>query len=212
VQQGTTLEKNIAAVAPSAKIIAFRDYTPHGSRSRRAARTHSRAASRAAGILEGQSELQIVGELFSVEPFGIGVRQGDSDLRDEINFAIQDLWISGEYAMLFRKWFNAEPTVPIEVAVDRMSMEAEAEPRTRSLPACGGGRPREAIAERDGGRQEKSPLPLPHATRSSATLPRKRGGERGVCLAPGIRSASHALPLRLRADLGQSRPDHRRAS
>src|SRR5690242_6801066 len=27
VQQGTTLEKNIAAVAPTAKIVAFRDYT-----------------------------------------------------------------------------------------------------------------------------------------------------------------------------------------
>ena len=53
--------------------------------------------------------------MFSVEPFGIGMRQGDSDLRDEINFTLQDLWTSGEYTTLYRKSFNADPTIPIEV-------------------------------------------------------------------------------------------------
>ena len=57
---------------------------------------------------------KIVGDMFSIEPFGIGIRQNDSELRDEVNAVIQDLWTSGEYATLYRKWFNAEPTVPIE--------------------------------------------------------------------------------------------------
>jgi ABC-type amino acid transport substrate-binding protein len=35
-------------------------------------------------------------------------------LRDAVNFALQDLWTSGEYAALYRKWFNADPTYPIE--------------------------------------------------------------------------------------------------
>jgi ABC-type amino acid transport substrate-binding protein len=116
VQQGTTLEKNIAAVAPKAKVIAFRDYNAAWlalAQGRADAFTGSLNVLQ--GFLKDNPNFKIVGELFSVEPFGVGVRQGDSDLRDEINFAIQDLWTSGEYATLYRKWFNAEPTTPIEV-------------------------------------------------------------------------------------------------
>jgi polar amino acid transport system substrate-binding protein len=116
VQQGTTLEKNLAAAAPTAKIIAFRDYTAAWlalAQGRADAFTGSLNVLQ--GFLKDNPNFKIVGEMFSVEPFGIGVRQGDSDLRDEINFALQDLWTSGEYAVLYRKWFNAEPTMPIEV-------------------------------------------------------------------------------------------------
>jgi len=116
VQQGTTLEKNIAAVAPTAKVIAFRDYNAAWlalAQGRADAFTGSLNVLQ--GFLKDNPNFKIVGELFSVEPFGIGVRQGDSDLRDEINFAIQDLWTSGEYATLYRKYFHAEPTTPIEM-------------------------------------------------------------------------------------------------
>jgi ABC-type amino acid transport substrate-binding protein len=116
VQQGTTLEKNIAAVAPTAKIVAFRDYNAAWlalAQGRADAFTGSLNVLQ--GFLKDNPNFKIVGDLFSVEPFGVGVRQGDSELRDEINFAIQDLWTSGEYASLYRKWFNADPTVPIEV-------------------------------------------------------------------------------------------------
>jgi ABC-type amino acid transport substrate-binding protein len=116
VQQGTTLEKNLAAAAPTAKIIAFRDYTAAWlalAQGRADAFTGSLNVLQ--GFLKDNPNFKIVGEMFSVEPFGIGVRQGDSDLRDEINFTLQDLWTSGEYAALYRKWFNTEPTTPIEV-------------------------------------------------------------------------------------------------
>jgi ABC-type amino acid transport substrate-binding protein len=116
VQQGTTLEKNIAAAAPTAKIVAFRDYNAAWlalAQGRADAFTGSLNVLQ--GFLKDNPNFKIVGDLFSVEPFGVGVRQGDSELRDEINFAIQDLWTSGEYASLYRKWFNADPTVPIEL-------------------------------------------------------------------------------------------------
>jgi len=116
VQQGTTLEKNIAAVAPSAKVIAFRDYNAAWLalvQGRADALTGSLNVLQ--GFAKGNDGFKIVGELFSVEPFGIGVRQGDSDLRDEANFMIQDLWTSGEYAKLYRTWFGSDPTIPIEV-------------------------------------------------------------------------------------------------
>jgi polar amino acid transport system substrate-binding protein len=115
VQQATTLEKNIAAAAPKAKVIAFKDYN---SAWLALAQGRVDALTGSVNILQGfaknNDSFKIVGERFSVEPFGVGVRQGDSALRDEINFAIQDLWNSGQYAELYRKWFGADPDVPIE--------------------------------------------------------------------------------------------------
>lgn len=116
VQQGTTLEKNIAAAAPAAKVVAFRDYNAAWlalAQGRVDALTGSLTVLQ--GFMKDNPNFKIVGELFSVEPFGIGVRQGASDLRDEINFTIQDLWTSGEYAALYRKWFGSDPSIPIEV-------------------------------------------------------------------------------------------------
>jgi ABC-type amino acid transport substrate-binding protein len=116
VQQGTTLEKNIAKVAPEAKVVAFKDYT-----SAWLALVQGRvdALTGSMNILQGfqkdNADFIILPDRFSVEPFGIGVRQGDSGVRDAVNFALIDMWKSGEYAELYRKWFHAEPEVPIEV-------------------------------------------------------------------------------------------------
>jgi ABC-type amino acid transport substrate-binding protein len=116
VQQGTTLERNIAAAAPTAKVVAFRDYNSAWlalAQGRVAALTGSLQILQ--GFMRDNPNFKIVGDLFSTEPFAIGMRQGDSDLRDEVNFMLQDLWTSGEYATLYRKWFGSDPPVPIEV-------------------------------------------------------------------------------------------------
>jgi polar amino acid transport system substrate-binding protein len=116
VQQGTTLEKNIAQAAPGAKIVAFKDYN-----SAWLALVQGRvdALTGSLNILQGFSKSNadfiILPDRFSVEPFGVGVRQGDSSLRDVINFTLQDMWTSGEYAKLYMKWFGVEPDVAIEV-------------------------------------------------------------------------------------------------
>jgi len=67
------------------------------------------------GFQKNNQSFKIVGDMFSVEPFGIGMRQGDFALRNEVDFALQDLWISGAYQELYRKWFKAEPETPIEL-------------------------------------------------------------------------------------------------
>jgi polar amino acid transport system substrate-binding protein len=116
VQQGTTLEKNIAKVAPQAKVTAFKDYD-----SAWLALVQGRvdALTGSMNILQGfqknNANYEILPDRFSVEPFGIGVRQGDSSLRDAINFALIDMWKSGEYTALYRKWFHTDPEIPIEV-------------------------------------------------------------------------------------------------
>ncbi|MGI9645880.1 MAG: transporter substrate-binding domain-containing protein [Ilumatobacteraceae bacterium] len=37
--------------------------------------------------------------------FGVGVAEAQSDWRDEVNFALQDLWIDGTYLELYDRWF-----------------------------------------------------------------------------------------------------------
>ncbi len=116
VQQGTTLEKNIAAAAPEAKLVGFKDYN-----SAWLALVQGRvdALTGSLNILQGfakeNKDYQIVGDIFSTEPFGIGVRQGDSAMRDLVNETLQELWKSGEYRELYMKWFGEEPRYPLEI-------------------------------------------------------------------------------------------------
>lgn len=116
VQQGTTLEKNLAKAAPQAEIIGFKDYNSAWLALRQG---RVDALTGSIDILQGfsknEKDFHIAGGRFSDEPFGMGVRQGDSALRDKINFVLQDLWASGKYQELYKKWFGADPDIPLEM-------------------------------------------------------------------------------------------------
>jgi polar amino acid transport system substrate-binding protein len=115
VQQGTTLEKTLALAAPEAKIQSFRDYTTAWLALRQG---RADAFTGSYDVLRGFAReapgFQIVGAKFSLEPFGIGMRHGDWQLRNAVNAVLQDLWISGRYQEIYRKWFQVDPDVPIE--------------------------------------------------------------------------------------------------
>ena len=116
VQQGTTLEKNLAKANPAAKQLAFKDYTSAWlalKQGRADALTGSHHI--LLGFAKDDPQYQLAGERFSVEPFAIGVKQGDSDMRDLINQVLQDLWKSGKYAEYYRKWFGTEPDFQMEI-------------------------------------------------------------------------------------------------
>lgn len=115
VQQGTTLEKNLATLAPDAKIQSFRDYTTAWLALRQGrADAFTGSSDVLRGFARETTGFQLVGGKFSLEPFGIGVRHGDWRLRNAINAVVQDLWTSGRYRELYLKWFQIEPDVPIE--------------------------------------------------------------------------------------------------
>ena len=116
VQQGTTLEKNLAKLAPDAKVQAFRDYTSAWlalRQGRADALTGSYDILR--GFIRETPGFHIVGDKFGVEPFGIGFRHGDWQLRDFVNGVLQDLWVSGRYREIYRSRFQVDPDVPLEV-------------------------------------------------------------------------------------------------
>ena len=116
VQQGTTLEKTIARLAPTAKVTAFRDYDAAWlSLAQGRADVLTGSLNILQGFAKNNDGFKIVGALFSSEPFGIGIRKGDWAMRDAIDETVQDLWTSGAYAKLYQARFGAPPVTPIEV-------------------------------------------------------------------------------------------------
>ncbi|WP_449243135.1 transporter substrate-binding domain-containing protein, partial [Desulfovibrio sp.] len=53
---------------------------------------------------------EVIGDFISDEPYGIGLPQDDSALRDAVNFAIQDMWTDGAYMKIYDKWYG--PNTP----------------------------------------------------------------------------------------------------
>ncbi|MBN2299137.1 MAG: transporter substrate-binding domain-containing protein [Deltaproteobacteria bacterium] len=51
---------------------------------------------------------ELVGDFFSDEPYGIGLPENDSDWRDAVNFAIQDMWTDGTYMNIYNKWYGPD--------------------------------------------------------------------------------------------------------
>lgn len=53
--------------------------------------------------------LVIPGPLYTIEPYGMGIRENDSDWRDYINEVILELWETKRFHALWRKWFGRSP-------------------------------------------------------------------------------------------------------
>ena len=47
--------------------------------------------------------------------FGVGVPENDSEWRDDVNFALQNIWTSGEFQELYDPWFVDEDTRLIDL-------------------------------------------------------------------------------------------------
>jgi len=56
----------------------------------------------------GNGKVKAVGPDVKAAQYGIGFPKG-SELRDKVNIALLEMMEDGEYAKLYRKWFNADP-------------------------------------------------------------------------------------------------------
>jgi polar amino acid transport system substrate-binding protein len=65
-----------------------------------------------AAFAAGDDRLRLLSEGFNPVQFGFGVPEGDSNWRDAINYALQDLWVDGTYHRLYDRWFGPEAQVP----------------------------------------------------------------------------------------------------
>ncbi len=61
-------------------------------------------------------ELIVVGGLFTIEPYGLGLPAGDSYFKNLLDFSLQNLKEDGTYDRLYKKWFGDE-AIPYEIEI-----------------------------------------------------------------------------------------------
>jgi ABC-type amino acid transport substrate-binding protein len=66
--------------------------------------------------VEQDPEIEIAGGIETEEQYGLVVKQGNTELLDELNGALKEIVDSGEYATIFKKWFHKAPHAEIKTA------------------------------------------------------------------------------------------------
>ncbi len=106
--QGSTPEQTIRRLVPKANVVTFETY-PECLTALRGGRVDAVTTDNVIlGGYEAQdpNNLELVGGLFTFEPYGIGIRKGNASLVKAINETLADLKKSGEYAKLHEKWLK----------------------------------------------------------------------------------------------------------
>ncbi|HYW52934.1 MAG TPA: ABC transporter substrate-binding protein [Dongiaceae bacterium] len=106
--QGSTPEQTIRKLVPKANVVTFETY-PECLTALRGGRVDAVTTDNVIlGGFEAQdpNNLELVGGLFTFEPYGIGIRKGNASLAKAINDTLADLKKSGEYAKIHEKWLK----------------------------------------------------------------------------------------------------------
>jgi len=127
--QGSTPEQTIRRLVPKANVVTFETY-PECLTGLRGGRVDAVTTDNVIlGGYEAQdpANLELVGGLFTFEPYGIGIRKGNASLVKAINDTLADLKKSGEYAKIHQQWlkkplpgdFNAWYDMPAATAAEK---------------------------------------------------------------------------------------------
>jgi len=113
----TTSVQNLRKALPSASIVLFTGYVPAFlALQNRQIFAVSTDEAILAGILakaeEGEFEIPKVS--ISREPYGLGVRKGQTSFLRFVNQALLEMERSGEAKRIFDKWFGPESSAPLE--------------------------------------------------------------------------------------------------
>ena len=110
--KGSTSEQNAKRAEPQATIISFETY-PEAFLALKQGKVEAVTTDDA--ILLGiknkddkPGDFELVGEAISAEPYGLGMVENDSKFRDAVNFALMEMWTSGDYQKMYDKWFGKD--------------------------------------------------------------------------------------------------------
>ena len=109
--KGSTSEQNAAKALPSATVLSFDDY-PQAFLALQQGKVFAVTTDEAilAGILAkapNRGEFEIPAEVrISDEPYGLGMRKGDTNFVNLVNATLLEMEKNGEAAALFEKWFG----------------------------------------------------------------------------------------------------------
>lgn len=108
--QGSTSAKNIREKAPDAKVLEFPTYTEAFlalKQGRADAMTTDNSI--LLGFAAEDPNYELVGGLFTDEPYGLGFQQGHPEWVKYVNDFFKEIKANGKYAELYKKWFKQEP-------------------------------------------------------------------------------------------------------
>ena len=64
--------------------------------------------------------LTVTETMYSPAYFAIGIPENDSDWADIVNYALHELWLSGEFQEIYEKWFGNDSMCPIPMNNNHM--------------------------------------------------------------------------------------------
>jgi polar amino acid transport system substrate-binding protein len=110
--KGSTSEQNVKKAIPSATVLSFDDY-PQAFLALQQGKVAAVTTDEAilAGILAkapNKAQFEIPNIQISDEPYGLGMRKGDTNLVNFVNKTILEMEKSGEAARIFEKWFGPD--------------------------------------------------------------------------------------------------------
>lgn len=109
--KGSTSGKVFEVVQPTSKVIYF-DNVPimiEAIKTKKIDAATSDYAFLSTKAKKSRGTLKTVGKPFTIEPYGMGIKENESNLRDELNFIIQKSVKTGVYDKIYKKWFNKKP-------------------------------------------------------------------------------------------------------
>jgi len=122
VVQGATTGEKLKKVQPKVRLVYFQEY-PQAflalkQRKVDAVATDSSILAGLKASARHPERYKIVGKAFSYEPYGMGIRENDSDFRDLVNWALMDAIRSGNYFKIYNKWFGPHSKYHIPLTPD----------------------------------------------------------------------------------------------
>jgi putative glutamine transport system substrate-binding protein len=131
--QGSTPEQTIRRLVPKANVITFETY-PECLTALRGGRVDAVTTDNvilAGYAAQDPNALELVGGLFTFEPYGIGIKKGNDSLTKAINDTLADLKKNGEYAKIHEQWlhhkvpadFNDWYNMPAATAADKFASQ-----------------------------------------------------------------------------------------
>jgi len=115
--KGSTSEQNVKNAVPSATILSFDDY-PQGVLALQQGKVvavttdESILAGLLAKLPKGQYEIPDL--RISDEPYGLGIRKGDTNFLNFVNATILEMEKSGEAKQIFERWFGPDSGTPLK--------------------------------------------------------------------------------------------------
>lgn len=110
--KGSTSEKNMTKAQPECTVISFDEY-PQAFLALKQGKVV--AVTTDEPILVGlknsdpdPTKWDVVGPFIASEPYSIGIVENESKLRDNVNFALMDMWRTGKYQEIYTKWFGPD--------------------------------------------------------------------------------------------------------